>query len=233
MNSNIIILELEFEYENIKHIIKPVLLRDKNNIILVDCGYEETITILLKKLEELGIKGEEIDILYLTHQDDDHMGAAFELKRRYPNIKIMTSEVEAKYINGKAKNLRLIQGEKFLELLPLEQKEFGNKFCERMKKIKKVNVDKVCRIGDIFEWCGGCEVIDTKGHTPGHTSLYLQKQKILIVGDAAVVEKNDLMVANPQFCLDIKESEKTIERIKKLNVKKYICYHGENLENSL
>lgn len=41
------------------------------------------------------------------------------------------------------------------------------------------------------------------------------------------------MVANPQFCLDIKESEKTIERIKKLNVKKYICYHGENLENSL
>ena len=37
---------------------------------------------------------------------------------------------------------------------------------------------------DIFDWCGGLEVIETPGHMPGHISLYLKDSKTLICGDA-------------------------------------------------
>ena len=39
------------------------------------------------------------------------MGAAAELKEAYPAIKISASDIEAPYISGELKNLRLQQGE--------------------------------------------------------------------------------------------------------------------------
>lgn len=231
MEEKIIILELEFEYENIKQKIYPTILKDEKDIVLVDCGYENLFPILIENIKKVGIDPKDITWLYLTHQDDDHMGAAFELKKNYPNIKIMTSNLEKEYITGERKNLRLIQGEKMLEILPSEYQEMGEKFCERMRKLKRVAVDKSCKIGEILTWCGGCEVIDTKGHTPGHTSLYIKNKKVLIVGDAGVVENSELVIANPQFCLDLLEAENSLKRIKNMDITKYICFHGGELKN--
>lgn len=35
----------------------------------------------------------------------------------------------------------------------------------------------------LVDWFGGCTVVETPGHTPGHTSLYLKNEKIFITGD--------------------------------------------------
>lgn len=113
-----------------------------------------------------------------------------------------------------------------LEFLPEEQKDFGMNFCERLKKLKSIKVDEVVKDGETLNWATGCQVILTQGHTPGHTSLYFQEEKILITGDAGVIENNELVVANPHFCLDLENAEKSLERIKSMEVKTYICYHG-------
>ncbi len=43
----------------------------------------------------------------ITHHDDDHMGALYEIKEKYPHIKVVSSEIESEYISGKRKSLRI------------------------------------------------------------------------------------------------------------------------------
>lgn len=53
---------------------------------------------------------------------------------------------------------------------------------------------------------------DSEGHTSGHLSLYLPSVKSVITGDAAVKEENELVIANPPFCLDIEKAEQSLTK---------------------
>jgi len=46
------------------------------------------------------------------------MGALSEIKEKYPNIKVVSSEIESEYISVKKKSLRLLQAEEILKDLP-------------------------------------------------------------------------------------------------------------------
>ena len=75
-------------------------------------------------------------------------------------------------------------------------------------------------------WCGVCRVIATPGHTPGHISLFVEKDSIVITGDAFVLEDGRPVIANPQFTLDMTEAESSLNKLLSLNAKAYYCYHG-------
>lgn len=227
--NDIIVLNITFTYNGIEHIIHPVVLRSDQETVLVDCGYPEFFEQISDALKTASIEPNDLTAIYLTHQDDDHMGTALAFKRRYPHLKIITSKVEAPYVSGKVKNLRLAQAEALLQTLPDEEKAFGRAFCQRLEALESVAVDIEVEEGDRFEWAGGCEVIATPGHTPGHTSLYLHRDKVLITGDAGVIENGALVVANPQFCLDIQKAQESLLKIKNFDVSSYICYHGGRL----
>ena len=154
------------------------------------------------------------------------MGAAYEIISKYPHIQIAASAGEAPYISGGKKNLRLQQAEELQERLPEEEKEFGLRFCERLRQVRPVPVDIVLQEGDRFDWGGGCEIIRTPGHTPGHISLLLSEAQALITGDAAVADQGRLVLANPQFCLDTEEADQSLKLLKGMKCKRYICYHS-------
>ena len=99
------------------------------------------------------------------------MGAAAALKAKYPALQVLASPEEAPYIEGRKKNLRLQQAEALQDLLPEERKTWGERFCRRLRLLQGVPVDGLIREGDIFDWGGGCRVLATPGHTPGHLSL--------------------------------------------------------------
>ena len=166
----------------------------------------------------------------LTHQDDDHVGAAAALKAKYPALQVLASPEEAPYIEGRKKNLRLQQAEALQDLLPEERKTWGERFCRRLRLLQGVPVDGLIREGDIFDWGGGCRVLATPGHTPGHLSLVSSHEEFCVTGDAAVLESNGLSVANPGFCLDLREAERSLRRLQDLPCARYICYHGGILE---
>ncbi len=71
-----------------------------------------------------------------------------------------------------------------------------------------------------------CKIVATPGHNSGHISLYFPDLKSVITGDAAANEKQELVVANPHFCLDIENAEKSLNKIKNLKAESYYCYHG-------
>lgn len=223
---NIIVLNIKFKFGDTEDFIHPVILKDDNEMILIDCGY----TGFMPAIED-AIKAENLDCnqltkILITHHDHDHMGALKDFKLKYPNIKIVASEIEAPYITGEKKSLRLEQAEALQNTLSDEQKSFGKAFCEILKNVKPVNVDILVHDGDFMDWCGGCEIVGTPGHTPGHISIYLKNKRTIITGDAAALENNQLVIANPQFTLDIENANKSISKLLSYDAVTFICYHG-------
>ena len=229
--NKIVMLDINFEYGNEMRTINPVLVIDKNDVVLVDCGYPNFLSLIEDEMKSKGIDPDSLTKVLITHHDDDHMGCLSELKEKYPNIKVVSSEIDSKYISGKKKSLRLEQAEEVLKDLPQEQKQFGIEFCETLRKVESVNVDITVKDGDYFDWGGGCQVISTPGHMPGHISLYLKETNSVITGDAAVIENNKLVIANPQFTLDLEQAKKSLEKLKSMDADIYYCYHGGKLNN--
>lgn len=223
---NIIVLNINYKFGDTEGIINPVILKDNNEMILVDCGYIGFMPIIEDAMRTENLDCSQLTKIIITHHDHDHMGALADFKQKYPNIKIVASEIEAPYIAGEKKSLRLEQAEALQNTLDEEQKSFGKAFCDILKSVKQVKVDILVHDGEIMNWCGGCEIVGTPGHTPGHISLYIKNKKTLITGDAAALENNQLVIANPQFTLDMESTSKSISKILKYDADTYICYHG-------
>lgn len=220
------VLEIDFELNGAIDSIYPVILQDENEMILIDCGYPNFLQLIEEFASKNTIDLAKITKLIITHHDFDHMGSAADFKSKYPNIKILASSKDAKYINGKEKSLRLQQAESIYNDLPDDQKEAALSFQKLLESVDNVDVDITLNDGDIFDWCGGMEIVETPGHMPGHISIYLKESKTLIAGDALVILNGKLAVANPQYTLDISEAIKSINKLLNYDIQKIICYHG-------
>lgn len=220
------VLEINFEFNGVIESIYPVILRDDKEMILIDCGYPNFLELIEECANRNNIDLEKLTKLIITHHDFDHMGSAADLKAKYPNIKILASSKDEKYISGKEKSLRLQQAELIYDSLPEEEKEGALNFHKMLESIDNVEVDVTLDDGDIFDWCGGVEIVETPGHMPGHISIYIKESKTLIAGDALVIENDKLDIANPQYTLDIKEAKKSIDKLGNYDIDKVICYHG-------
>ena len=139
---------------------------------------------------------------------------------------VYAGAAESEYIAGRRKALRLEQAEALQSALPTEQQPAGEAFISMLKGVEPAEVDVTLRGGDVLDICGGCEVIDTPGHTPGHISLYLPAQGTVVTGDAMVLEQGLPAVANPQFAFDLAAAQASLERLVDLGAARYICYHG-------
>lgn len=222
----IIRLVVEESFGNTVHTVYPTLLWDEKNIVLVDCGFIGSLPTLEKELAQHGLTVKQLTGLVLTHHDHDHMGAAAALKRANPNLKIYSSYLEAPYISAQDKPLRLKQAEELQETLPPDQQDFGRAFCDMLRRVEPVLVDEYLNDSNEMAWCGGCRIIATPGHTPGHISLFMEKDSIVITGDAMALEEGRPVIANPQFTLDLNQAEISINKLLSLNAKAYYCYHG-------
>lgn len=226
MEYKIIRLTITMPFGNTENTVFPTLLWDKKNVILVDCGFIGSLPILEKELQQHGLSAGEITGLVLTHHDHDHMGAVAALKRINPHMKIYASSIEAPFISAQEKPLRLCQAEEMQKTLPPEQEDFGRAFCDMLRRVEPVETDVFLHDGERMDWCEGCRIIATPGHTPGHISLFMEKDSIIITGDAIALEDGKPVIANPQFTLDMEQAVKSMENLLSLQAKAYYCYHG-------
>ena len=209
-----------------QQILCPALLLDDADAILVDCGYPGSLPVLEDALRPLGLTLSALTGVVITHHDDDHMGALAELKRAAPQIRVFAGESEAPYISGARKSLRLAQAQALQPTLPPEAQAWGLQFCRRLSAVEPAPVDRLLTPGELLPWCGGCRVLATPGHTPGHLSLYLPACSALVSGDAAVVQDGSLAVANPQFALDLPAARRSLQLLEALPWRTCLCFHG-------
>ncbi|PHE73109.1 MBL fold metallo-hydrolase [Bacillus wiedmannii] len=224
----IIELPIEFEFNGAKQCISPSLIIVNNELTLVDTGYINFLPLIEDAIVKHGYEMKNLKNIIITHYDDDHIGSLYDFKVKYPHINIIASEIESNYINGEIQSERLVQAEEMLEHMPIEEKEFGEWFIPQLKNIRHISVDeKVCDGQMILN--NECQIVATPGHTSGHISLYFPDLECVITGDAAVQDNNELVIANPNFCLNIEKAEESLKRIKNLKAATYYCYHGGKL----
>ena len=226
MQYKILPFTITMQFGDHQQTIHPTLLWNAHDIILVDCGFIGSLPLLEEQLQSHGLSSGQITALVLTHHDHDHMGAAATLKGINPNMRIYCSAEEATFVSADVKPLRLHQAEELQKRLPPDQQSFGRAFCEMLRRVEPVSVDRLLRDGERLDWCGGCRVIAPPGHTPGHISLVLDADSIIITGDAMALENGQPVIANPQFTLDMGQARASMEKLLAMNAKTWYCYHG-------
>jgi glyoxylase-like metal-dependent hydrolase (beta-lactamase superfamily II) len=217
---NVLPIKLTYQFNQQKIVLFPTLIQTEKDLLLVDCGYEGALEQIKEQLMIYGFDLEQLTGLILSHDDIDHIGGLNELKLARPSLKIYASEIEAPYLSGKKKSLRIIQAEKVLENIPEDQKSWALAFKNSLLAIRRFDVD------EILESKKDMQIIPTPGHTPGHISIYFPKEKILVANDAVVLEDGELNIANPQYSLDLPQAIKSVEQIASLAIDEMICYHG-------
>lgn len=228
----LLVIDLCFHHNGREQCLHPVILQQNSETILVDCGYPGFLPLLEAAVAKHNLSLQQLTGVLITHHDNDHMGALAELKEKYPQIRVYASAEDAPYVIGSKKSLRLQQAEDLFSCLPEEQKEGALQFQEMLKAVRPVAVDETVAEGAI-PFLPGVEVVLTPGHMPGHLSLYLKEEKILVAADAVVYEDGELNIANPAFTLDLPAAVQSVKKLRQMEIKKLVCYHGGVVEANI
>jgi glyoxylase-like metal-dependent hydrolase (beta-lactamase superfamily II) len=100
------------------------------------------------------LENKKLDYILLTHGHMDHIGSVKELIKLY-NPKVYLSNLDKDYING-----NIILDPYF------DKNNYNFEFID----YSNFNID-------------GIKIINTKGHSKGSVSIYLEKEEIIFTGD--------------------------------------------------
>jgi glyoxylase-like metal-dependent hydrolase (beta-lactamase superfamily II) len=193
-----------------------LILDGESGNTLVDTGLpgqEEAIASALGEAGGVGVR--DLRRIIFTHQDLDHVGSGAALVRQ-SGARVLAHAADAPYIEGELRPLKPTP--EMLEQRP--------QMREVLQRLEPVGVDELLEDGGRLDLAGGIRVIFTPGHTPGHTSLYLERSKVLIAGDALTAEGGRLNGPNPSATLDTGEAARSVMRLAELDVQTVVCYHG-------
>ena len=182
---------------------------------LVDAGLPDQMEAISAALVEAGIGVSDLRRIIFTHQDLDHVGSGAALVRQ-SGARVLAHSADAPYIEG---SLRLLKPSPEM----LEQRP---QMREVLERLEPVGIDEYVEDGTRLDLAGGTKVISTPGHTPGHISLYLERSKVLIAGDALRAERGSLNGPNPSMTLEMRTAIHSIRRLANLEIDTIVCYHG-------
>jgi glyoxylase-like metal-dependent hydrolase (beta-lactamase superfamily II) len=203
------------------------------NWVLVDTGLLNSKKDIIKASEEIFGKGSTPKAIILTHGHFDHVGSVIELSK-YWNVLVYAHELEIPYLTGKRdypKGDPTVDGGMIAEVSPL----FPNESIDLGDRIKKLPDDKSVPGMNDWSW------IHTPGHTPGHISLFRDKDGVLIPGDAFTTVKQESMTSvltkekelngpPAYFTTNWKEAEESVKALANLKPSLVIPSHGLPME---
>jgi glyoxylase-like metal-dependent hydrolase (beta-lactamase superfamily II) len=192
-----------------------LILDEENGHTLIDTGLPGQEEAIASALADAGIGVRDLERIIFTHQDLDHVGSGAALVRQ-SGARALAHAVEAPYVEGELKPLKPTP--EMLEQRP--------QMREMLQRLEPVGVDELLADGERLDLAGGTRVIFTPGHTPGHMSLYLERSKVLVAGDALTAEEGRLNGPNPPVTLDAEEAARSVRRLAELDVETIVCYHG-------
>jgi glyoxylase-like metal-dependent hydrolase (beta-lactamase superfamily II) len=196
--------------------LNPTLILDEDDgNTLVDTGLPGQAEAIASALAEAGIGVRDLRRIILTHQDLDHVGSGAALVRQ-SGARVFAHPADAPYVEGELRPLKVTP--EMLERRP--------QMREVLERLEPVRVDEYLEDGERLDLAGGTRVIFTPGHTPGHMSLYLERSKVLVTGDALTAEGGHLNGPNPSMTLDMRAAVQSIRSLADLEIDTIVCYHG-------
>lgn len=186
---------------------------DKNLIIDTGFNMDECRDTLYSAVDELGFSMDKTDI-YVTHLHADHLGLAPEIASQ--STKIYLSEIDSAIVlrgNDWEESDRayLLQG-----FSPDDIRAQKEKNPARIYAPTKIPTFTTVKDGDILSYGGyDLKVILVPGHTPGNTVLYIEKEKIMFLGDHVlfditpnIIAWNGMRNSLGQYCDNLRKVRK-------------------------
>ena len=151
---------------------------EDNGLTLIDTGFKNSRDKIFQAIRNGGKNPDDIKQIILTHSHPDHSGSVADMKR--------TLEVP---VYAHPDDAILVEAGIGGRLPHQPSPGLANWIIYRIFIKDSPNETEMCRIderiqdGDILPIAGGIEVIHTPGHSKGHVSLLLKKDRLLIAGD--------------------------------------------------
>lgn len=200
-----------------------------NAWVLVDAGFAGYTDAIRKKAEALFGKGTKPQAIVLTHGHADHTGTLKNLLKEW-DVPVYAHRLELPYLQGKSSYPPpdpAIGGGAMAYMswvFPIGPSDFG----DRVRAIADDN-----KIPELPDW----RAIHTPGHAPGHISLFRDKDRTLIAGDAFVTTNQNAITAvatqreefhgpPAYFTCDWEAAKKSVLKLNNLNPKAAGTGHG-------
>jgi glyoxylase-like metal-dependent hydrolase (beta-lactamase superfamily II) len=188
------------------------LITFNNFCVLIDTGLKGNSPHILSSIKSLGYKPLDLKYIFITHADGDHVGSLAALKKQ-TNAVVYSSQIEKNAI------------EKGESSRPLKLKGIKKLLFNRLTHLFKADskrIDEILTSGQIFPEINQLLVIDSKGHTPGHLSFYLESVKTLFSGDSIEIKGSLLKPSSGLNCWDEDQAVRSFARQIELSPN-YIC----------
>jgi glyoxylase-like metal-dependent hydrolase (beta-lactamase superfamily II) len=200
---------------------------------LVDTGLENSADFILKCANERFGKDNRPQAIILTHGHFDHVGSVIKLANIW-DVPVYIHELEIPYITGK-KDYPIGDPTVDKGMVAKMSPTFPHKSIDIGYRATALPTDGTVPGMPGWKW------IPSPGHTEGHISLFREKDRVLIVGDAfstvkqeslmSVITQSEEISGPPKYLTtDWKAAEVSIERLKDLNPLLAIPSHGQPME---
>jgi glyoxylase-like metal-dependent hydrolase (beta-lactamase superfamily II) len=198
-----------------------LFVEDQDNLTLIDPSFLSQLPILENYLLDVGYDIKDVKRIILTHVHMDHSQAANEIKKR-SGAKIYSHWIEARYLGPPTTRETFDKLEKLGVSINALIKEYGS------FEVEPISVDEQVSDGDMI---GSLKVIHTPGHTPGHISLYYEKDKLLLGADSIykhVFGAEDMYISAPQVSIDPVTAIVSAQRLSRVNFDKLLMAHQDS-----
>lgn len=203
---------------------------DDGDFVLIDAGMPKSAEKIIEAANERFGDNSKPKAIILTHGHFDHVGAVIELAE-YWDVPVYAHKLELPYLNGMEDYQApdpSVDGGMVAKMSPV----FPKKGIDITARLHELPADGSVPYMPDFEW------IHTPGHTKGHVSLYRNKDKALIAGDAFVTVKQDSLynvmtqeknIYGPPryFTPDWEAAKASVEKLASVSPEAAITGHGQ------
>lgn len=201
------------------------------DLTLIDTCFLKDVPKLETYLRDIDHSIEEINRIVLTHVHIDHTQAVNEIKKiSGEHSKIYSHWIEAGYLANNPK----YHGPPSHEVVSQIFQKYGISSEELIKRFgsfeqEQIIVDHTLKDGDMVGT--KLQVIHTPGHTPGHISLYYEKERIIFGADSlfkSVMDINGLYVPPSQVSIDQATAAISAYRLSQIKCDKLLLAHQDS-----
>lgn len=156
-----------------------------NDFVLIDAGMPKCANEIISVTETRFGTNSRPKAIILTHGHFDHVGGIIELIK-YWDVPVYAHQMEIPFLTGLQSYPEpdpTVEGGMVAKMSPL----FPNEPIDLGNSVKVLPADGTVPHMPEFRW------VHTPGHTPGHISLFREKDRTLIAGDAFVTVKQEYL----------------------------------------
>jgi glyoxylase-like metal-dependent hydrolase (beta-lactamase superfamily II) len=192
---------------------RAYLIDDKPHLTLIDTSSPTASDAILRAIDDLGRRPEDLRTIVGTHYHYDHVGNVAALIER-TGATFCVHEADVEYVEGRtpwrALSMPLV-GATLTRMAPAQE---------------SLRIDRVLRDGDKIDAAGGLQVLHTPGHTPGHIAVYARGRSAVFSGDA-FMNVAGLRLPPSASSHDMTQAKASIRRLAALQFEYALPGHGQ------